>query len=313
VAATYAGPKLKHDDAIFAMGSCFAREIESALIKQGGRVISIDKALIDRPEFHDANGEPRGSFFHRFTPRALWHEFMIAFDRLEGWDPESSLLFESGRQAHDMNYWNVEGSDLSREATMVRRRIAGELVRRASEAKVIILTLGLTEGWVHTPSGFHINRFVPMAARNRDEFAFEEQDFQDVVRCLNQIHRLLTRCHKTGDFQLVVTVSPVPLQTTFTAKDVIVANMDSKATLRAAAAEFVSRHDNAHYFPSYEIVMYSGVKAAWKPDRLHVTKGMVAHVVSQFVEAYYDPGPDGVQKLVAMTKLASGLPFRVDV
>jgi len=96
---------------------------------------------------------------------------------------------------------------------------------------------------------------------------------------------------------MVVTVSPVPLQVTFSGKDIVVANMDSKATLRAAAAEFVRKHDNAHYFPSYEMVVYSHTKLAWRPDRLHVNKGMVGRIVSQFIDAYYQPGADGIDRL----------------
>jgi hypothetical protein len=310
VTPLYSGPKLRHDDAVFAMGSCFAREIEQALRFRGGNVTSIDFDLLSRPEFQDERGKARTSFFHRFTPRALWHEFMIGFDRLDGWDPTASLLFPFGRKTVDLNYWNVEGSDMSMEATLVRRQVAGELVRRAAKAKVIILTLGLTEGWIHKPTGFHINRFVPQVARNSDDFEFAVQDFDDVVKSLNQIHKLLRKVHETGDFQIVVTVSPVPLQITFSGNDIVVANMDSKATLRAAAAAFVKRHENVHYFPSYEMVVYSHTKLAWRPDRLHVNKGMVGKIVSQFIDSYYQPGAEGTDSLAPPVPLRAAPPTR---
>jgi hypothetical protein len=34
-------------------------------------------------------------------------------------------------------------------------------------------------------------------------------------------------------------------------------NMDSKSTLRAAAAHFSGGHADVHYFPSYEMVVYT--------------------------------------------------------
>jgi hypothetical protein len=292
----YTGPKLHRSDAIFAMGSCFAREIEAELISRGGNVISVDRERIDRPEFHDAEHRVRDAFFHRFTPYAILHEFLIAFDRLQGWDPEHSLLFPIGKETIDLNYWNVDGSDLSLEATLVRRQIASELVKRAAQAKVIILTLGLTEGWIHAPTGFHINRFVPKVARNREEFVFATQTFEDVQKSLNQVYKLIRRRHQTGDFQFVLTVSPVPLQATFTGKDIVIANMDSKATLRAAAVEFADRYANVHYFPSYEMVHYSNLQLAWRPDRMHVNRGMVSKIVSKFVDTYYQSGELGAAR-----------------
>jgi hypothetical protein len=80
------------------------------------------------------------------------------------------------------------------------------------------------------------------------------------------------------------------MSATFTDKDVIVANTDSKATLRAAAAAFVEQRAHAHYFPSYEMVTHSDPRLAWRPDRLHVGLNMIAHVVSTFVDTYYREG-----------------------
>ncbi len=290
IAPVYHGPRLRREDPVFAMGSCFAREIESALLKRGGNVTSRDRDLTRRKEFRDSTGRFRESFFHRFTPRAILHEFLIAFDELENWHLDSSLLFKGMLRTRDLNYWLVEGTDAGFDAALVRRRVAHDLVRRAADARVIILTLGLTEGWIHTPTGFHVNRFEPALARGNDDFEFERQDYGDVLACLDETHRLLARHHHTGEFQLVLTVSPVPLQTTFTDQDIVVANMDSKATLRAAVADFAARHDNVHYFPSYEMVLYSSAKAAWAADRAHVNRGMVDQIVAQFVAAYYEPG-----------------------
>ena len=87
-----------------------------------------------------------------------------------------------------------------------------------------------------------------------------------------------------------MTVSPVPLSATFTDRDIVVANMASKATLRAAAEAFVARTDHAHYFPSYEMVLYSDTERAWRPDRMHVRGAMISHILSAFIRAYYEEG-----------------------
>src|SRR5262249_47983151 len=55
----YAGPKLQRDAAIFTMGSCFAREIEAALSKRRGNVVSIGPELTSNPAFIDSDGRLR--------------------------------------------------------------------------------------------------------------------------------------------------------------------------------------------------------------------------------------------------------------
>ena len=279
---------------VFTMGSCFAREIEAALRAKGGNVVSMDMARMDRPEFRDANGKIRNGFFHRFTPRALWHEFKIAFDELPSWDPERSLLFPYGEVFVDFNYWSVAGFDESLAAHRVRRALAKEFVRKVTESELVILTLGLNESWLHKPSGFHCNRINPkVLARRADEFELHFLDYPETLFCLEDIRRMLKAYHRTGDFVLVVTVSPVPLTMTFSGTDVIIANERSKAILRAAADTFCNGAPDVRYFPSYELVRFSAPELAWRPDRVHVQGPMVQHVVDTFCEAYFASASPG--------------------
>lgn len=283
---SYQGPRLTKNSAIFAMGSCFAREIEAALITQGCKVISVDDR-IDRPEFYDKNGKLRSGFFHRFTPFAMLQEFQQAFGELQGWD-DHTLLVEMNNGTADLNYTEVDGSDNSVESVLTRRRVAAELVRNVTEADVVILTLGLIESFIHKPTGFHANRVPPiLLARQGQDFELSLIDFEETVYCLYKIKELIER-YRSTPFQMVVTVSPVPIGRTFSPGDIVIANMTSKTTLRAAAACFCEKVDNANYFPSYEMVMYSPPEKAWRPDRIHVQPEMVSHIVSTFLANYYD-------------------------
>ncbi len=284
----HTGEKLIAESKVYAMGSCFAREIEAHLVQRGGRIISVDDS-IQRPEFRDESGRTRNGFFHRFTPLSMLQEFQAAFGELEGWQ-DDSLIYPRDGGVIDLNYTHIESADNSAAAVAVRRSIAQALVRRAAEADVVILTLGLIEAWVHKPTGFTANFVAPkLLVRNADEFEFRLVGFAETIACLEGIRALLGR-HNPKPVQLVVTVSPVPLSSTFTEKDIIVANGDSKSTLRAAAAEFSAQHDDVHYFPSYEMVINSAPQLAWRPDRLHVRQPMVKHVVDTFIRNYYEPG-----------------------
>jgi hypothetical protein len=287
---TYTGPKLHADSAVFTMGSCFAREIEAALVTKGGNVISVDNS-IDRDEFKDPTGKVRNGFFHRFTPPAMSQEFQACFDELPGWSNRTLIFPLDDDRFIDLNYWQVAGADESGRANDTRRAVAKSLVCRAVDADIIILTLGLTEAWLHKPTGFFANFTTPQfLARHIKDFELHLIGVDETVQRLRDIDAVLKNHHSTGRYQIVVTVSPVPLSATFTDKDIIVANMDSKSTLRAAATAFVAENDHAHYFPSYEMVTYSDVRLAWRPDRVHVKPRMVSHIVSAFTNAYYEEG-----------------------
>lgn len=281
--------KVSLDSPVFTMGSCFAREIERALIKMHGQVVSMDAASLARPEFCDENGKPRSGFFHRFTPRSIWQELKIAFDEIPEWRVESSLIFARGLDLADFNYLEVKGMPLDLEAKITRRTVARELTRRLQESSLIILTLGLIESWVHKPTGLHCNRVDPkILATRKEEFELVFLDYDDTVACLNDIHDLIRRHHKTGEFHLVITVSPVPLQTTFSDQDIVIANEQSKCLLRTAAGSFCNGKQNVSYFPSYEIARFSNPAMAWRNDRVHVEPQMVNHIVRTFVTNYFE-------------------------
>lgn len=289
VRARYGGPRLSRQDPVFTMGSCFAREIEAWLKMAGATVSSID-ASIERPEFTDADGRVRTGFFHRFTPWSMLQEFQQCFDELPAWSEDALVFPQRDGQAADLNYSTVKGGDYSLAAVRTRRQIARQLVRKAARARAIVLTLGLIEAWYHKPSALYANApDAKVLARHAAEFQLRVLEVPDVLECLDGIRDLLLRHHETGDFSMVVTVSPVPLSTTFTAHDVLIANTESKAVLRAAASSFAARHEQVFYFPSYEMVTYANPEVAWREDRLHVHGKAVKRIVDAFTKAYYEP------------------------
>ena len=89
---------------------------------------------------------------------------------------------------------------------------------------------------------------------------------------------------------MVVTASPVPLHTTFTALDVRIANTESKGRIRAAVSEFVDRHPDVHYFHSYEMVVTAERQSDYfREDGRHVHRHAVRYIVSEFLRLFADP------------------------
>ena len=288
VRPTYDGPLHEPGAAVFAMGSCFAREIEHALTRRGGNVISLDDSF--RIPAFEREGEHPTGFFHRYTPDAMVQEFERAFDMIEAWDPEHSLIQHVNNRYLDMNFPDV-GLLATPAAIRERRAVSAALVRKVVDADIVILTLGLTEGWLEIETGLAINAIAgPALVGNRDAYALRQISFERCVAALEKIVAIIRAHHRSGQFRLIVTVSPVPLTSTFTGDDVIIANMRSKSTLRAAAAAFVAGCGMADYFPSYEIVTYSDPALAWRPDRIHVNPEMVRHIIASFIDTAYRPG-----------------------
>lgn len=290
VQAAYDGPRLAKGDGVFAIGSCFAREVETHLALQGSRVLSLEPALQRTPEFLDADGRYRSSYFHRYTPQSLAQEVVCALGDEPAWDDETSLIFESGDRAFDFNYGWTETGDRTLQAALARRRAVLEITRRVVQARCVIVTLGLIEAWRHVPSGLYCNKAHPRLLRARPgEFELAVTSYDETLAQLRRLGSTLDR--RAGDeIQLVVTVSPVPLQQTFRPMDVVIANAESKAVLRAATAEFVRRRDNAHYFPSYEMVAFSRPDLAWQDDGVHVQSRLVKSIVTRFTRLYFAEG-----------------------
>jgi len=156
-----------------------------------------------------------------------------------------------------------------------------EAHRKASQtallqSQVLILTLGLTETWRDKRDGATFYR-VP-SPRIYDP-AIHEFHLQTVQECVND---LLTAIDLLGNRTVILTVSPQPLFATFrTDVDVLTANEENKATLRAAAAEVARCRSSVHYFPGYELVTRV-IRDPYEPDGRHVRPTTVDQVMDLF-------------------------------
>jgi hypothetical protein len=107
---------------------------------------------------------------------------------------------------------------------------------------------------------------------------------------LDDLERIRTVVRDKIGATLILTTSPVPLHTTFTALDVRVANMESKSRIRAAVSEFVERHPDVRYFHSYEMVMTAERQSDYfREDGRHVHRHAVNYIVSEFLRLFGDP------------------------
>lgn len=267
-------------DTFFAIGSCFARNVEEHLEMHGVTVLSRQSAVRDL----GATRARATGIFNKFNPYSMLHELQFASGELR-YDERS--LFLSGRAQYYDSHLVAKSGDASLIDMMARREEINGYFAQAFQADVLILTLGLTEAWFDRETGLFFNATPnPYQIRATPErFELRVLSHNQCITALRDMKALLDRHSKPGQ-KVVLTVSPVPLGRTFTSDDVIVANMTSKATLRSAAWEFINETQGFDYFPSYEAVQMSHPDVAWQPDRVHVTNTMVGAIIDCFLERY---------------------------
>ncbi|MEM7238879.1 MAG: GSCFA domain-containing protein [Pseudomonadota bacterium] len=271
------------DETVFALGSCFARNIERVLTEKGMSVLStgFDFGGIE------ANTTEPGNFFNKYSIHSIASELGWAFDR-ESF-PGEAILYQGreGEGVFDLQLGSALLKSPLDEVLAFRHRYL-DAIALAAEADVVIVTLGYVETWYDTELDLYLNVApIPnLIKRMPGRFEFRVLGYQDVLDGLRETYRLLS-AHRTRPMKMLVTVSPVPLKTTFRDMDVLVANAYSKSVQRAAIDEFLLETRDVDYFPSYEFVTLSHPDTTWRPsDYRHLSLDFVNHIMTHVLGTY---------------------------
>ena len=277
--------QLRRDDRLYAIGSCFAREIEKHLVRRGFQVESCAKEFTALQIAESYKHVDAWAFTDKYNTYSILNEVSWALDPAAQF-PEASLVDLDEHRCIDPHIVQTL-TVLDRAATLERRHLITEVTRRIRECQIVVLTLGLVEAWYDTDSGTHINSAPPreLRARYPKRYRVAPTNYVQNMENMERLHQLLTM-HGHPELRIVVTTSPVPLVATFTGQDVVVANTYSKATLRAVAQDWAAAHDNVQYFPSYEVVMNSARDIAWQDDLRHVRTELVEHIIDAFTAVF---------------------------
>ncbi|MBM3301743.1 MAG: GSCFA domain-containing protein, partial [Deltaproteobacteria bacterium] len=268
---------------IASMGSCFAREIKTVLMREGYSYITEEVS-------HPASRHASAAWERLYNTFSMCQIFEYTFGEwvpeLRWWrTPRSGKIQDPYRRI--IVYEDIEEADADFENHRACSR------RALESAEVLILTLGLTEIWedrydgsvICLPSGPYVNEGGDMS-----RYRFRVSRYAENLANLERIHQLMARYNPSC--QIIVTVSPVHLWATFRGdSDVISASCNSKSTLRAVADEFASDHDNVHYFPAYEIAsiyrpfMGEAIFAEGR-ENFHVNEQTIDCIMTRFFEYY---------------------------
>jgi GSCFA family protein len=280
---------LNENSKIFAIGSCFAVEIRNAL-----RALDYDVyPKYDLIEF-DPNRQKIGSLpvrdnVNHYDTFLIRQEIERAINS-SNYDDDGFWELNKHRMNEKFNVSSIFQDPYRRNVYAVdkpslissSRAIDKYIDEGIEKADIIIITLGLIEVWKHKKT----NLYVCMGPSNKqDEINNYVEpylsNFKDNYENLSSI--IDTIIEKYPMKKIILTVSPVALNKTFTDEDIVVANMLSKSTLRTVAGEIVNNYQNVFYWPSYEFAMYEDI---FREDGRHVKPANVERIIQSFIQNY---------------------------
>jgi hypothetical protein len=275
---------LDGDKPIVAIGSCFAREIEVSLRRRGMRIAD---QLLNQHEYALESRRSDAALLNRFNVPSICYELKCMVD--PAW-LRDRLLYKFGDRTYDGYFSRGQRRDFSPDDRLaIRHRIFTYQQSFLQSASAVILTLGLSEAIFDKQHGLYLNSTPVLGPRAAERF---EKRFDGHLIDADMSLRYLEEARAEvmairPDIKFIVTVSPVPLESTFSGSDVVVANAASKSMLRVAAHKFSSLYPNVDYFPSYEMVTCSDPNLAYHPDRRHVARDMVDQITELFCQRYF--------------------------
>lgn len=274
-----AGFQFCPQDQIFTMGSCFARNIEEHL--QAYNIpttqFSVPKSEFDR--------RPNG-LLNEYNPASMAQRLVWAAAGFDTRQVEDAAHIDADR-CIDLLLPN--GSGVTLERLLQRRAEIDAIYAQLRSCKVLIMTLGLVECWFDNKTHTWLNRapHPRFVKQSPERFSFVRLNADQSTRLLEAA---LQDTFNSGVRNILLTVSPVPLGTTFSGTDCVLANSYSKATLRVVAENLSHTFSNQlDYFPSYEIVSSGGL-SAFIGDQIHVKDEVVQRVVNYMLSHYERKG-----------------------
>jgi hypothetical protein len=273
--------KLSKADKVFTIGSCFARNIERELASAGVCCLTEKPGI--PPEYYAGPRDARAAM-NKFNIPSMVDELERTFSADFN---EPDRYIEVG----DGLYFDPSTSGLKLLPLEPLQEVKEKIkivTSRLQQADAVIITLGLVEMWRDSVSGLYLNTSPhPQAMRRfRQRFEHMRPGFPFLKAWL---YRLIDRILDiTPQTKVIVSVSPVPLQSTMTRDDVVASSTLSKSLLRVVAESARQDYPQVDYFPSYEMIMYSPRSLTWLEDQVHVNPVQVAKVTRSFIIDWFD-------------------------
>jgi len=273
---------------IASIGSCFAREIKRRLVRRNYNYLTEET-------YHPATLHASAAWERVYSTHCMRQIFEYTFEQ---WQPDLRWwTAPTSKQIQDP-YRRVILYDHLKDAEQGFEQHRQHSAKVLQKAKVLIITLGLTEIWqdsidgsvICVPAGPYVDEGGDMR-----RYRFRVSRYAENLNNLERIHDIMAA--HNPDCKIIITLSPVNLWATFRQDtDVISASCNSKSTLRAVADEFTERHQNVYYFPAFEMAtVYQPLSGrsyfSEGRDNFHINKPTVKFIMQHFFRFFATEQP----------------------
>ena len=273
--------KINHSQQILSIGSCFADNIAKRLQHCKFQTVASPTGILFNPESIARTIE-------RFAQASISEETL----------PTKNLLQFSNGLWYNYDF-HSSFSHTEADTAVNQMRTAVKVGADAlSRAEVVIITFG-------TAFTYRLNESGEVVANcHKQPQSIFTRQMLSVDSIIQRYTKLLQGA--LSDKRVIFTLSPVRHL-----GDGLEQNSLSKATLRVAIAEIVSRNKNAEYFPSYEIMMDElRDYRFYADDMAHPSKLAVDYIWERFSEcAFSGDTLELIKRIAQITSATEHRPF----
>lgn len=258
---------------IFTLGSCFARSVEEKLVGLSLPTMRLAVPASERP------GRPNG-ILNEYNPATMCQRLEYAAN---GQSFGDLCIAPKGTGFVDLLLPEYV-TPTTKERLMQRRAEVEDVYTFLSGSDGIIITLDLVEAWYDNTTGLYVNCLPPADVLLADRKRFDLR-ILDVGETLGLLERMMNALTVMKVKKIILSVSPIPLEATYSGTDCVIANNYSKSVLVVSSRSLSQRHKEVDYFPGYEIVSSAG-RENFDTDQIHVRDDVVELVSGYLVMKY---------------------------
>ena len=268
ISITPLSQSISYGDGLLFLGSCFADEVGSICRGLGFNAMVNPFGVLYNP----ASIAQSIKHLQKGTP--FTHE-----DVVEVGERRYCTFF------HNTAFWNTSELALLEDVN----KVLDEANRHLKQAQWIVISLGTSWVFRDKESGEVVANCHKLPS---NRFEREFLSIHQSVHCLSEI---VGEC---PDKQFIFTVSPLRHL-----KDGLHGNQLSKASLLLAVDEVCKSHENAHYFPAYEILLDElRDYRFYKEDMMHPTDQAVRYIFEKFVQFAVNPSEQSAMQAASELK-----------
>ena len=298
---------IKPNTQIATAGSCFGQHVGNHLKRNGYQVIDEEIAPAGLPdELHQKYGF--SLYSARYGNIYTVKQLLQLAQEVAGERKPSNYIWKKNGKYFDALRPAVEpeGHDTEQEVIDQRDFHIKKVKNVFTNMNLFIFTLGLTEMWVHKESG----TVYPTAPGTicgefqEDIYEFKNAQFQEIINDFNEFQKIVRQIRSNKSFQILLTVSPVPLTATASGNHILVSTVHSKSILRAVAGQLAAR-SHIDYFPSYEIVHNPRLHSTTFKENLRSVRDETVQMVMNHFFAEHQPLTSIDTKIVSKNQAPS--------